>query len=331
MTQTQTTELDAAVAVLLEGDRFAVTTHENPDGDAYGSLLALHLALQALGKDSVMVVGDQPIPIEYRLLDLSRHGLLTAPPEDIASRTLIAVDCAQESRISAKGLSELTPVALNVDHHHDNTRFGAVDLVVGDASSCGEVLADVFAAAGVELTPEIALALYVALVTDTGRFQYGNTTPKSLRLAATLVEAGAPLGEIFRSVYESVEFPRLKLLGKALESATLHDGNRVVFAVLTRADFASVGASEPDSEGVIDTLRSVVGTELACLVRELPPGGEMRCKGSLRASTSELDVSAIARLFKGGGHRQAAGFSSELDLEGVRETVLAAYREARGV
>lgn len=326
---TQPNPLDAAVTTIRAHERFAVTTHENPDGDALGSLLALHLALVALGKDSVMVVGEQQIPIEYRLLDLPGHGLLTAAPADIASRALVAVDCAQESRISAKDLAGIVPVALNIDHHHDNSRFGEVDLVVGDASSCGEVLADVFAALALELTPEIATPLYVALVTDTGRFQYANTTPKSLRLAATLAEAGAPLDTIFRSVYESVEYARLKLLGRALDSATRYEEGRVVVAYLTRDDFDSVGAAEPDSEGVIDTLRSVVGTELACLLRELPAGGEMQCKGSLRASTADLDVSAIARRFKGGGHRQAAGFSSELDVDRVTAIVLEAYRDAR--
>ena len=322
-------ELAETVATLRDNERFAVTTHENPDGDALGSLLALHLALVELGKDSVMILGEQAIPAEYRFLDLPGHGVQTSAPADLASRTLVAVDCAQQSRIAAKELADAVSIALNIDHHHDNTRFGEVDLVVGDASSCGEVLADVFEALGLGLTTEIATALYVALVTDTGRFQYGNTTPKALHLAGVLVEAGASPTQVFREVYESLEFPRVKLLGRALDNATIHEDGSVVFGFLTRADFEAAGAEEPDSEGIIDTLRAVVGTELACLVRELPPGGEMRCKGSLRASTTTLDVSAIARQFKGGGHRQAAGFSSELEIDEVRSTVLRAYREAR--
>jgi len=323
-------DLGAVLAVIRGHDRFAVTTHENPDGDALGSLLALHLALASLGKDSLMVLGEQPIPNEYRFLDLPGHGLVTSAPEDLATRTLISVDCAQESRIAASGLTDIVPVALNIDHHHDNTRFAEVDYVVGDASSCGEVLADVISALGVTPSGELATALYVAVVTDTGRFQYANTSPKALRLAATLVEAGASPTQVFREVYESLELPRVKLLGRALDSATSHEDGRVVFAFLTRADFEAAGAEEPDSEGIIDTLRAVVGTELACLVRELPPGGPMRCKGSLRSSASDLDVSEIARRFSGGGHRQAAGFSSELQIPEVREAVLQAYRDARG-
>src|SRR5205807_941088 len=180
MSSPQTTASDlAAVAAAIRGhDRFTLTTHENPDGDALGSLL------------------------------------------------------------SAK---------LDFDHHHDNTRFGDVNLIVSDASSTGEVLRDLFRELEVELTPDIAEALYIALVTDTGRFQYANTTPKALRLAAELVEAGADVHRIFQGVYESVQFAKLKLLARALERAQVLEGGRVVVSYLLRTDFAEVGAAEPYS------------------------------------------------------------------------------------
>ena len=130
-----------------------------------------------------------------------------------------------------------------------------------------------------------------------------------------------------RLSYESLEFAKVKLLGSALRHATIHEGGRVVIAHLTREDFAEAGAEEPFSEGVIDHLRAVEGTELAALIRELPPAGEA-CKVSLRASIDTLDVSAIARQSGGGGHRQAAGFTSELGVDGVRAFVLDAYRHA---
>ena len=124
---------------------------------------------------------------------------------------LVAVDCAQESRIVEQALVEAARLTVNIDHHHDNTRFGDIDLVVDDASSTAEVLADVFVALGIELNHAIAEALYTAVVTDTGRFQYSNTTPKALRLAAELVEAGADVSKVFVEVYESTPFPKLKL------------------------------------------------------------------------------------------------------------------------
>ncbi|MDX6486993.1 MAG: bifunctional oligoribonuclease and phosphatase NrnA, partial [Gaiellaceae bacterium] len=212
-------------------------------------------------------------------------------------------------------------LVLDIDHHHDNTRFGDRNLIVADASSTGEVLRDVFGELGVELTPEIAEPLYIALVTDTGRFQYANTTPKSLRLAAELVEAGADAHAVFQQVYESVEFAKLKLLARALERARVFEGGRIVVSYLVRTDFAEVGAAEPYSEGIIDYLRAVEGAELAALIREPPRDDGPTRRVSLRASIDELDVSAIARTFGGGGHRQAAGFSSDRSTDEITELI----------
>jgi bifunctional oligoribonuclease and PAP phosphatase NrnA len=170
---------------------------------------------------------------------------------------------------------------------------------------------DVLHGLGVELTPEIAEPLYVGLVTDTGRFQYSNTTPKALRLAAELVEAGADVHRVFQGVYESVEFAKLKLLARALERAQLFEGGRVVVSYLLKDDFRDVGAEEPYSEGIIDSLRAVEGSEMVALIREPPRNEGPARRISLRSSHDEVDVSAIARKEGGGGHRQAAGFSSE--------------------
>ncbi len=315
-----TTDLKAIGDALRRYDRFLVVTHENPDGDALGSLLAASLALRQLGKDAVMYLpGRTPLPSEYGFMPLG--DLVREPPDDAAERVLLAVDCAKEERIGDGAARSRAPLTVNVDHHHDNTRFGDLNLVVADASSTGEVLRDVFAELGVELTPELAEPLYIALVTDTGRFQYANTTPKSFRLAAELVEAGADIHQVFQQVYESVEFAKLKLLARALGRAEVLEGGRIVVSHLLRSDFGEVGASEPYSEGIIDYLRAVEGAELAVLVREQLNEDAAAYKGSLRSSIDELDVSAIARRFGGGGHRQAAGFSTDLPLEEIVEQI----------
>jgi phosphoesterase RecJ-like protein len=163
-------------------------------------------------------------------------------------------------------------------------------------------------------------------VTDTGRFQYTNTTPKALRLAADLVEAGADAHKVFQVVYESVQFAKLKLLARALERAEIHEGGRVVVSHLLRTDFAQVGAEEPYAEGIIDYLRAVDGAELAVLIREPPAGALAARKISLRSSTDEVDVSAIARKSGGGGHRQAAGFSSDLSVTEIADFVVREFR-----
>src|SRR6266536_2358175 len=320
-TTNQKADLEAVVEALRSHDRFLVTTHENPDGDALGSLLAATLALRQLGKDVRMyLAGHAPLPGEYAFMPLEE--LSREVPPDAGERVLLAVDCANESRLGPDPeILHLAPFTIDVDQHHDNTRFGDVNLIVPDASSTGEVLRDVFGELDVRLTPEIAEALYIALVTDTGRFQYTNTTPKALRLAAELVEAGADLHRIFQGVYERVEFAKLKLLARALERAEVYDGGRLVISYLRRDDFLEVGAVEPYSEGIIDYLRAVDGADMAALIREPPTRGGPKNRVSLRSRSDELDVSSIARKSQGGGHRQAAGFSSELPLDELIEFI----------
>src|SRR5437764_4432452 len=316
MSSPETNDLAAVVEAVRSHDRFLVTTHENPDGDALGSLLAARLGLAQLGKDAVMALyGDAPLPGEYAFMELG--GLRRDWPEDADTRVLLALDCANETRIADPAIRERTPLVINVDHHHDNSRFGDVNLIVPRASSTGEVLRDVFRELDVQLTPEIAEALYIALVTDTGRFQYTNTTPKALRLAAELIEAGADVHRVFQGIYESVEFAKLKLLARALDRAQVYEGGKLVVSHLVRSDFTELNAPEAYSEGIIDYLRAVEGASMAALIREPPRREGPARRVSLRSSDDELDVSAIARLSGGGGHRQAAGFSSDASIEEV--------------
>ena len=328
-TTTIATELAQAAEAIRGGERFLVTTHENPDGDALGSMLALKLGLDQLGKDaSMLLVGDAPLPAEYSFMPLD--GLQRRVPDDAPERILLAVDCANESRIGPDPeVLQLSPLVVDIDHHHDNNRFGDVNVIDAKASSTGELLRDLFRELEVELTPAIAEALYIALVTDTGRFQYTNTTPKSLRLAAELVEAGADLHRIFQGVYESVQFAKLKLLARALERAQVYEGGRLVVSYLLREDFQEVGAAEPYSEGIIDYLRAVEGADMAVLIREPPRSGGPLRRVSLRASHDELDVSAIARKRDGGGHRQAAGFSSEASIDEITDFVRREFAAAQ--
>jgi phosphoesterase RecJ-like protein len=272
----------------------------------------------------MVLAGAAPLPGEYGFLDLPGQGLLREAPADRLDRVLVAVDCAQETRLTDDRLLQ-APVVVNVDHHHDNTRFGTANLIDAEASSTAELLADVFAELGVTLTPAIAEALYAGLVTDTGRFQYANTTPKALRLAADLLEAGADLQRVFQGVYESMQFAKVKLLARALDRAVLYEQGRVVVSFLLRSDFAEVEALEPYSEGIIDVLRAVEGAELAALIREPPLAGGPARKISLRSSTDRVDVSAIARGSGGGGHRQAAGFSSALSIDQITAFIVSEF------
>jgi phosphoesterase RecJ-like protein len=326
-TETKNPELDAVVEAIRSHDRFLVTTHENPDGDALGSILAMKLALEQLGKDaSLYLSGSIPLPSEYDFMDLG--AVSRELPDDAAERVVLALDCANERRLGPdSSFVQRSPLVVDIDHHHDNSRFGQVNLIVADASSTGEILYDLFGELGVELTPEIAEALYIALVTDTGRFQYTNTTPKALRIAAELVEAGANVHQVFQDVYENVAFAKLKLLARALESAKVYEGGRVIVADLERGDFAAAGAEEPFAEGIIDFLRSVEGAEVVALIREPPTQNGPTRRVSLRTRGTGIDVSAIARKSGGGGHRQAAGFSSEASTDEIVDFIRREFLE----
>ena len=313
--------------VIRSHDRFLLTTHENPDGDALGSLLAANLAFDQLGKDAVMyLAGAVPLPGEYGFMALA--DLRRELPDDASERVVLALDCANERRLGPDpSFLERAPLVIDIDHHHDNTRFGGISLVAGDASSTGEILADLFVELGVTITPAIAESLYIAIVTDTGRFQYQNTTPKTLRLAADLVEAGADVHRVFQGVYENVAFAKLKLLAKALERAQVHEGGCLIVSVLLRSDFEDAGAEEPFSEGIIDHLRAVEGADMVALIREPPTQNGPTRRVSLRSTAEYLDVSAIARKSAGGGHRQAAGFSSEQPVDEIVDFIRREYVE----
>jgi phosphoesterase RecJ-like protein len=295
-------------------DRFVVVTHENPDGDALGSLIAMQEILTALGKDSVMFIdaGEFPLPHEYRFLPLPE--LMTAAPEDLGERTIMFLDCGNLDRGPGDALEHPGSKIVNIDHHHDNTHFGAINHVVAEASCTAEIVWDLMHALGVEPTITIAEALYVGLVTDTGRFMYENTGPRAHLMAAELIEAGVDVHEIYRRVYEGVPYGKLALLARGLASVERFDDGRLTLTRLTTEDFTQAGAEESYSEGVIDHLRAVEGTAVAALVRDRigSSDGELPRKVSLRSSDERVDVSRIARAQGGGGHRGAAGFSTAL-------------------
>jgi bifunctional oligoribonuclease and PAP phosphatase NrnA len=307
-----TTEQEQVVAELRAADKLLLTTHENPDGDALGSLLAMHAILTQLGKDAVMYMSPDefPLPWEYRWLPLD-DGLVMTPPDDVAERTIVFLDCGNIDRMPVDFLQADGLHVLNIDHHHDNTRFGTVNLVCPVASSTAEMVWRLSKELHVEITTKIANALYVGLATDTGRFMYENTSPAAHRMAAELIEAGVEPHWVYRQLYEELPFRRLQLLQRALSSVERHDDGVMTIAHLTKRDYAETGALETDSEGVVDHMRAVEGTRVAVLVRELLANDRkgMR-KVSLRATDGTVDVSRLARGFGGGGHPQAAGFST---------------------
>jgi phosphoesterase RecJ-like protein len=309
-----TSSRQQVLEALREGASFVLTTHEHPDGDALGSLAAMQQVLGALGKDAVSFLAAEefPLPYEYRFLELPQ--LVTEVPDDVAERTVVFLDCGNIERNPARELQDGRRI-LNIDHHHDNTRFGTIDHVVPDASCTAEVIWDLMRGLRVELTQPIAEALYVGLVTDTGRFMYENTGSAAHLMAAELIGAGIDVHAIYRQLYEGVPEGKLELLARGLSAVERFDGGLLTISHLTREDYAESGADESYSEGVVDHLRAVQGTAVAGLVRDLlSDTASARRKVSLRATDDRVDVSRIARAQGGGGHRRAAGFSTDLEF-----------------
>jgi phosphoesterase RecJ-like protein len=300
---------------LRSADRFLLTTHEGPDGDALGSLLATHKLLQQLGKDSLMFLAAKefPLPVEYRFLPLEE--VFHEPPVDLVDRVVVFLDCGNIDRMPVDFLRRDGIKILNLDHHHDNTHFGNLNLVDTQASCTAEIVFRLARLLGAEITPDIATALYVALVTDTGRFMYESTGPEAHRMAAELIEAGVDVHDIYRRLYERVPLEKLHLVARAIERIRRLDDCRLAVTYISAEDYLETGANESLTEGIIDHVRALEGAEVAAMIRDKTDGGTYARKVSLRSATGTVDVSAIAQRHGGGGHRRAAGFSTDLSYE----------------
>ena len=323
-TSTETSnDLKAVAAAIAGRDRFLLTTHEGPDGDALGSLLAMHRILGQLGKDSVMFLAAKefPLPLEYRFLPLT--DVFHEAPADVEDRTLLFLDCGNIDRMPVDFLQRDGTDIINIDHHHDNTLFGGVNHVDTGASSTAEIVWRLAKEVGAEITEEIAIALYVGLITDTGKFMYENTDPDSHRMAAELIEAGVSVDDIYRRLYERVPIEKARLVGRAMEKIERFDSDRLTLTYVSKGDYEDTNSSEHLTEGIIDNLRALEGTLVAGVVRDKPDGGRVARKVSLRSSDGSVDVSAIAREQGGGGHKRAAGFGTDMGYPEIVEFVRA--------
>jgi len=312
--------LDPIIDALRDDHRFVLCTHEHPDGDALGSLAAMQHVLNALGKEAVSYIAadEFPLPYEYRFLTLDR--LVTELPPDIGQRTIVFLDCGNIDRNPADALRHGSGRILNIDHHHDNTLFGTINHVDPEASSTAEIVWSLLEPLGVPLTRELAEALYVGLVTDTGKFMYENTGARAHRMAAELLDAGVDAQEIYRHLYENIPAAKLELLSRGLANMQRFDGGALSLSHLSREDYEATGAEEGYSEGVVDHLRALEGTVVAVLVRDvLAPGKDGLRKVSLRSVDDRVDVSMIAREQGGGGHRRAAGFTTGMPLDELND------------
>ncbi|MGI9117664.1 MAG: DHH family phosphoesterase [Gaiellales bacterium] len=303
----------ADVAELLRTHpRVVVACHEAPDGDALGSLIGCGSALRAGGWDVVLwAPGDAPLPADYGWLGYGE--LVREAPADIAERLLLALDCGSAQRLGAGGETAVAAAAAsaNVDHHADNTRFAQVNVVDADAACATVLCLRLLRLLELPLSAAVAEALYVGIVTDTGRFMFGNTDAEAHVAAADLIAFGVAPDAVFRRLYEGKPEARVRLLARALSSLDVRADGRLAVACITLGDLDATGAAEEDSEGVIDHLRAIRGVDVAAVIREPRAGGGTLKKASLRSTRPEVDVARIAHVGGGGGHAMAAGFAME--------------------
>lgn len=312
---------DGAVDALRSAENVAIACHVNPDGDALGSLFAASLGLQRLGKNTFPTWGTAPaaIPFSYRFLP----GVDTlVQPGDVPDvDTFLAVDCGAGNRLGdLEERARASKTIINVDHHPGNDDFGTHNLVVTHVSSTAELVTRLLQDLNVEIDKDIATCLYTGLVTDTGRFQYSNSTPDTLRLAADLLAIGVPATDIATEVFESAPFGYLKLVGRVLDRAVLFDDVRFVYSWLSLADLAETGVSPDETDKLIDAVRSTRAADVAALFKEQADG---KFRVSLRSKGPS--VGALARTRGGGGHELAAGFTAD----DVEQTVIALREELK--
>ena len=304
--------LDDVAALLRAHPRVVVACHEAPDGDALGSLLGMGTALADAGWDvALWAPGEAPLPADYAWLGCDRATRV--PPEDLGERLLLALDCGSAERLGAGGPAAVAAAAAtaNVDHHADNTRFAGVNAVDPDAACTTVLVLRLLRLLGLPVSPVVAEALYVGIVTDTGRFMYANADPEAHAAAGELIGLGVRPDAVFRRLYEDRPVARVRLLARALSTLDVRAGGRLAVACVSLADLDQTGADEADSEGVIDHLRAIRGVEVAAVIREPRAGGGVLKKASLRSADPSVDVARIAHAGGGGGHAMAAGFAME--------------------
>lgn len=312
MTEARTANLEDVLAAIESAGTLLVTSHARPDGDAIGSVLAMAMILDQMGKTAVMVLSD-PVPSIYRSLPRAseiRHSHSVPGGYDAA----VLLECDSIARTRLAGIE--TRLLINIDHHATGRRFADVNWIDTSAVAVAEMVYRLARAASVHITSTLATCLYTAILTDTGSFCYEGTDAHTFELAADLVRRGADPARIARDVYFSNTAPKMRLLGAAL--STLRREGRLCWLWATTRDMEASGASEEDCEGIVNYAISIEGVDIAVFLHE-QPGGTVRM--SLR-SKDGIDVAAIAESLGGGGHENASGCTVTAPLDQARRQIL---------
>lgn len=312
--------LDEIADVLRNHQRFVVMSHIRPDGDALGCTLAMALCLKQLGKD-VTVWNQDGLLNKYHYLPCSE--LVTTPPaEPQEFEVAVVLDTAVHDRVgTCLPAVKHADVWINIDHHVSNNHYGDLAYIDSTAPAAGQILFELFRSQNLPLTYEMADNLFVAISTDTGSFQYPNTTARTYEIGAELIKLGVNVGKLSQAMYENNPKRRLELLRALLNVLRFTSNDRVASFALPVATAETLGVGPEDNEGLIDHIRSIEGVIVAAFFEELTDG---KVRISLRSKDPRADVCKICAQFGGGGHTLAAGARIPGTLSEVQEKVLSA-------
>jgi len=318
------TSLAGIAAALRAADSFLIASHPNPDGDAIGSILAAYHLLRALGKTAVTCVNDDPVPRIYQWLP-GADQIVAATEPIVCPDVAIALDVTRRERLgkAAGGIKPSTKVIV-IDHHLEDASFGDCVYQDAGASAVGEILVDLFLEAGVPISRAAAECAYVAIITDTGGFRFGNTTPHTHGTAARLLETGLSVPEISCRVFDTMSAPKLDMLRRLLQAMQRTAQGRIAYSMLTLRDMHEARAREEDLDGLVNFTRNIEGVRVGLLFREVDA---TTTKVSARSNVlgdppRTLNCAELLSPFGGGGHRGAAGAVLDMPLEAARSRVL---------
>jgi len=322
-------EVVKRIVSIIDGcRRVLISSHQDPDGDSVGSQLALAELLESRGK-TCWIVNQGPLSSRYTFLDPRKKIVdldhLKLDEDDLCEfDPVFVLDCTSLSRLGR--VDKLLPsqaTLINIDHHPDNGNFGSVNYLDSDASATGEMIFSILEACDYSVSPAAATQLYAAILSDTGRFKFPNTSSRCLKVCAELVAAGADPKNVTNQIYFNHSPAFLKLLGSILSGPEIMDRGRICAMTLKRALLADLKIDPREVEGVVDYSLFVRGVEIGLLFTEKE---EARTKVNLR-SQNQYDVAKVARLFGGGGHRNAAGCTLDHDLEQTKRIILDQIRK----
>lgn len=312
-----TTPYHRAAVTLRHAASIVLCAHVHPDGDAVGSVLGLTLALREAGLPAIPTLADsRPAPVTYEFLP--GYALWVPASELEAPDVFVALDAPALERLGeAQGLASAAGQVVAIDHHPDNREFGSVNIVDPTCASTSQIVWRLLQRLEIEPSVEVAMCLYVGLLTDTGRFQFQNTSADALRDAAAMVEAGADASECARLVYQNRSRAALEMDARAISRISLANGGRVAHTWIDEQDFVETGSLPEEAENLVEVVRALERIDVAVLLRGFDGG----VRANLR-SKSGFDVGAVARVFGGGGHWAAAGFTTNGSRAEILERLL---------